>query len=315
MLTVTGRAKSDVLLNNMCEVFNGKLVEGRDRPIISALEYIREYLMRRIVTVNGIIAKCDGPLTPTATKLLKGLCHQAADYIVSWNENHLYQVTGPYFDQKVVNMATRTCSCRYWELTGLPCKHAIAVNWNMAQNNMNPGLVEEWVNPCYRLDTWREVYSFSVNPINDPSLWPKYPIQETMLPPDHHPQPGRPNKKRKRSAGELIDMVKNGKMSRGLKTVTCVLCHQKGHNKRTCTGQSSVPKQTKQPVKKPTSQPATKAKHPASATTQAKKPANRANQPATQPKKPASNAKQPTTQAKKPAGSGRVKHMAKKKNK
>ncbi|GKF25634.1 hypothetical protein Tco_0081528, partial [Tanacetum coccineum] len=29
------RAKSDVLLNNMCEVFNGKLVGGRDKPIIS----------------------------------------------------------------------------------------------------------------------------------------------------------------------------------------------------------------------------------------------------------------------------------------
>ena len=68
---VTGRAKSDVLLNNMCEVFNGKIVEGRDMPIISALEYISEYLMRRRVTVNKLIAKCDGPLTPTATKLLE----------------------------------------------------------------------------------------------------------------------------------------------------------------------------------------------------------------------------------------------------
>ncbi|GJX12395.1 hypothetical protein Tco_0204153 [Tanacetum coccineum] len=41
------RAKSDVLLNNMCEVFNGKLVSGRDRPIIATLEFAREYLMKR----------------------------------------------------------------------------------------------------------------------------------------------------------------------------------------------------------------------------------------------------------------------------
>ncbi|GJV68244.1 hypothetical protein Tco_1483753 [Tanacetum coccineum] len=44
-------AKSDVLLNNMCEVFNGKLVGGRDKPIISTLEFVREYLMKRFHTV------------------------------------------------------------------------------------------------------------------------------------------------------------------------------------------------------------------------------------------------------------------------
>lgn len=47
----TGRVHSDVLLNNLCEVFNAKIVDGRDRPIISALEFIREYLMKKIVTV------------------------------------------------------------------------------------------------------------------------------------------------------------------------------------------------------------------------------------------------------------------------
>ncbi|GJY94217.1 mutator type transposase [Tanacetum coccineum] len=40
-------AKSDVLLINMCEIYNGKLVAGRDRPIISTLEFAREYLMKR----------------------------------------------------------------------------------------------------------------------------------------------------------------------------------------------------------------------------------------------------------------------------
>ncbi|GJS43052.1 hypothetical protein Tco_0568095 [Tanacetum coccineum] len=63
-----GRAKSNVLLNNVCKVLNGKLVDSRDMPIIRALEYTREYQMRRIVTINRIIANSDGPLTPTATR-------------------------------------------------------------------------------------------------------------------------------------------------------------------------------------------------------------------------------------------------------
>lgn len=44
----TGRAHTDCLLNNLCEVFNFKLEDGRDKPIITCLEYIRHYLMKRL---------------------------------------------------------------------------------------------------------------------------------------------------------------------------------------------------------------------------------------------------------------------------
>ncbi|CAI9295789.1 unnamed protein product [Lactuca saligna] len=46
-----GRAVSDMLLNNLCEVFNNKLIEGRDKPLITCLEYIKEYMMKRICNV------------------------------------------------------------------------------------------------------------------------------------------------------------------------------------------------------------------------------------------------------------------------
>ncbi|GJR59125.1 mutator type transposase [Tanacetum coccineum] len=51
-----GRAKCDLLINNICEVFNRQLVDGRDQPIITCLEYIREYLMKKIV-LTGIPCK------------------------------------------------------------------------------------------------------------------------------------------------------------------------------------------------------------------------------------------------------------------
>ncbi|GJV85982.1 hypothetical protein Tco_1525880 [Tanacetum coccineum] len=63
------RAKCDLLINNICEVFNRQLVDGRDQPIITCLEYIREYLMKRIVVVQKVIAKTIGPLTPSMTKM------------------------------------------------------------------------------------------------------------------------------------------------------------------------------------------------------------------------------------------------------
>ncbi|KAK9053329.1 hypothetical protein SSX86_029962 [Deinandra increscens subsp. villosa] len=51
----SGRAKCDILLNNLCEVFNRHLVGGRDKPIITCLEYIREYMMKRIVALHKVV--------------------------------------------------------------------------------------------------------------------------------------------------------------------------------------------------------------------------------------------------------------------
>ncbi|KAL4568386.1 hypothetical protein LXL04_023997 [Taraxacum kok-saghyz] len=70
----TGREITDILLNNLCEVFNSKLIDGRDKPIIGCLEYIRQYLMKRICNVMKVMDKATGPLTPTTTSILEANC-------------------------------------------------------------------------------------------------------------------------------------------------------------------------------------------------------------------------------------------------
>ncbi|XP_071700503.1 uncharacterized protein [Rutidosis leptorrhynchoides] len=86
----SGKAKTYVLLNNMCEVLNRWLVDGRDKPIITALEFIREYLMKRIVNVHSKIAKSEGPLTPAATKVFEGIKKEATKYTVLFNGSSKY---------------------------------------------------------------------------------------------------------------------------------------------------------------------------------------------------------------------------------
>ncbi|GJR90811.1 hypothetical protein Tco_0214822 [Tanacetum coccineum] len=108
------RAKSDLLLNNICEIFNRNLVRGRDKPVIELLEYIREYCMKRI--------------------------------------------------------EKSTCPT-------------------------------------------------------------------TLLPSKHHVQVGRPKKKRKRSKHEDEPFVKDGKLSKKGRTITCQSCENIRHNKATCKGQ------------------------------------------------------------------------------
>ena len=77
-IKLAGRAHCDVLLNNICEVFNRQLVDGRDKPIITCLEYIRVYLMKRIVNVQKVISKSDGILTPNANKIFQAIVKDAS---------------------------------------------------------------------------------------------------------------------------------------------------------------------------------------------------------------------------------------------
>lgn len=57
----------------MCQVFYEKIIEGVNKPIITTIEYIMEYSMKRIIHVAKVIEKSDGPLTPTAQHMLEGI--------------------------------------------------------------------------------------------------------------------------------------------------------------------------------------------------------------------------------------------------
>lgn len=230
-----GRAVSEVLLNNMCECLNRWLVDGRDKPIITALEYCREYLMKRIVTVRKVIAGCNGPLTPTATKLFEAIKTDASRYTVTWGGSQRYQVNGPHNDQCVVDIGQRSCVCRRWEITGMPCKHAVAVIWNMGVNGLDVGMPETWVHRVYWLDTWMKTYSFTISPVNGRSHWPKSNRPITLLPPFYHTPAGRPKKNRRKTADERSSMNQGGKLSRQHKTVNCGNCGHFGHNRKKCT--------------------------------------------------------------------------------
>ncbi|GJR38728.1 hypothetical protein Tco_1214412 [Tanacetum coccineum] len=97
------------------------LLDARDNQIINSLEYVREYLMKRIIIIQKIIQKSDGPLTPTVTKLFIKIKKAAFECSVDWNGSDLFQVKG------------------------IPCKHVIVVIHDMTDNDMDVGTLEDWV--------------------------------------------------------------------------------------------------------------------------------------------------------------------------
>ncbi|GJX44962.1 ribonuclease H-like domain-containing protein [Tanacetum coccineum] len=81
-----GRAKSNLLLDNIYEVFNGKIVGGRDKPVITLLEYIREYCMKSFVNVQSVIGKCTSPLTPIVTRIMESYIVVILLSVIRWRK-------------------------------------------------------------------------------------------------------------------------------------------------------------------------------------------------------------------------------------
>ncbi|XP_021991809.2 uncharacterized protein LOC110888593 [Helianthus annuus] len=195
------RGKSDVLLKNLCEVFNRQLVRGRDKPIITCLELSREYLMKRIVNVQKEIDKWSSLLMPGSVEEFQIIKTNASNYTVMFSRQNKYQVSGgPGLEQRVVHVGHKTCSCRGWELNVMPCKHAVAVIWDMNAQGIHAGYPEAWVDPVSSLDSWKSIYTYTIGPINGREMWTPSTCPTTLTPPKHLTQVRRPNKKRKKSA-------------------------------------------------------------------------------------------------------------------
>jgi hypothetical protein len=119
----------------------------------------------------------------------------------------------------------------------------VAVIWDMALHGQSVGSPESWAHSCYKVETWKKVYSFKVGPINGKNMWPKSDCPTTLTPPLYHTPIGRPRKKRTRSTLEVDDDIgRGGKLSRKMKTLRCSKCNNFGHNARTCNGRGGKEK-------------------------------------------------------------------------
>ncbi|GJT82890.1 multidrug resistance-associated protein 5 [Tanacetum coccineum] len=90
----------------------------------------------------------------------------------------------------------RTCSCRMWQLSGIPCVHATKVIFLI--NRVPESYVPAW----FETDMYFVTYHNYVKPVPDMNLWPDQSMYSTVLPPKPKKMPGRPRKKRIRSVGE-----------------------------------------------------------------------------------------------------------------
>ncbi|KAH0633728.1 hypothetical protein KY284_036514 [Solanum tuberosum] len=190
-------SRCDMLLNNLCESFNRYILDARDKAIITLLEMIKNKLMKRLYKKKEWINKYQGLICPKIEKNLNQIRLEAALFRPNFSCGPKVSVEGPG-GPFIVDMQKGSCTCRRWDLTGLPCPHALV------SIHGNGDRVEDYVNVYYKVETFKNVYSHFINPTNPEDHWPKVMNGGEVLPSKIvRKKRGRKPKLRRKEAEEL----------------------------------------------------------------------------------------------------------------
>jgi hypothetical protein len=174
----------DLIVNNLLECFNVWILKQRDLPIISLLEMLRKKLLKRYQKKWEGIVNMDGRICPKILARLDELAADAGHCYGVYAGDGFYEITDKQ-KQYVVNQVTRTCGCRQWDMTGIPCAHAMCAIW------LDGGEPMDYVSHWYTVDMLKKAYEPIVYPMPGEEQWTKTNC-EHIDPPVVRIQPGRP---------------------------------------------------------------------------------------------------------------------------
>ncbi|CAO2194395.1 unnamed protein product, partial [Urochloa humidicola] len=234
--------KCDMLLNNSCEVFNSYILEARELPILSMLQRIKSQLMTRHYNKHKEAEQFVGTVCPKIRKKIEKNAEYANICYALPAGQGVFQVHERDF-QFVVDIVGQHCDCRRWDLTGIPCSHAISC----LRHERIPA--ESVIPPCYSVESFSKAYGHNIWPCNDITLWEKVDGLE-VLPPVYEKRPGRPPKARKKQPHE-VQGTHGPKMSKHGVVMHCSWCKADDHNRATCEMRKAGIKPNPRPVSKP----------------------------------------------------------------
>ena len=159
-------------------------------------------------------------------KLLKSAEYANTCYAVPVGKG-IFQVQSGDF-QYNVDIVGRHCDCRRWDLTGLPCSHAISC----LRHERIP--TESVVPHCYSVQAFAEAYGFIIWPCVDKSEWFKVVGCPEVLPQSMRRRLAGQKKSRRKQPHEVTG-EQGSRMSKHGVEMHCSHCKEAGHNTAGCS--------------------------------------------------------------------------------
>jgi len=203
-------------------------LECHELPIVQMMEHIRQQMVSWFSDRQDMGMRWTSILVPSAEKrILEAIADAHCYQVLRANEVEFEIVSTERTN--IVDIRSRECSCRRWQLYGLPCAHAAAALISCGHN------AHMFAEPCFTVQSYRMTYSQMINPIPDKSQWRDQGegaeggggarVDLIIHPPKTRRPPGRPKKK--------VLRVENFK--RPKRVVQCGRCHMLGHSQKKCT--------------------------------------------------------------------------------
>ncbi|XP_030539957.2 uncharacterized protein LOC115747803 isoform X2 [Rhodamnia argentea] len=218
-------ARYDHMTSNFGQEFYSWVSEAHELPITQMIDTLRGRMMESLYTRRVESSQWVSKLTPSKEEKLQMEASLSHSLQVLHSEGSTFEVRGDTVD--IVDIDHWDCSCKGWQLTGLPCCHAIAVFECMDRS------IYDYCSRYFAVETYRLTYVESINPVpnvDKPVLSESAEAVVTVTPPPTKRPPGRPKMKQ----FESVDLIK--------RQLQCSNCKGLGHNKKTCraTSQSTL---------------------------------------------------------------------------
>lgn len=201
-------------------------LEGHELPIVQLMEHIREQLTVWFHERRNIGMSLGSVLVPSAEKVVSEAMADSRCYQVLRANKVEFEIVSSE-RTNIVDIQSRCCSCRRWQIYGIPCAHAAAALISCGED------VRLYAQECFSVRKYCEAYSQTIHPIPDRSTW-KELAEETggggktdiiIRPPKTRRPPGRPKKK----------VLRLESLKRPKRVVQCGRCHLLGHSQKKCT--------------------------------------------------------------------------------
>ncbi|XP_039141186.1 uncharacterized protein LOC120278458 [Dioscorea cayenensis subsp. rotundata] len=168
------------MYSNVAESFNAWIKEARHLPVTNMVDSIR----------------WERRLCPVIHRKIEELVEESCNLLVGRSDGDHFEVV----DQKnyCINLNAWTCSCRRWQVYGIPCKHACAA---ILQTDTN---IHRYVDDYFIVDSYRQAYTEAIFPVPDNDKPDDINRELLVRPPITKKPVGRPRQKRLESQASIV---------------------------------------------------------------------------------------------------------------
>ncbi|CAI9273834.1 unnamed protein product [Lactuca saligna] len=183
--------------NGIAECFNAVIVDARKKPLLAMLEEIRLYMMERFYNLREEAQKLEGDVCEATLLKMEEFAEDIRTWYAVPSGVNSYEIRNG-FQSYGVDLEHHYCSCRLWDIAGIPCVHAqVAILYT----NQDP---KEFFSTWFSKSNYMAAYQSNILPVNGSNLWEETGYTNP-LPPTARRMPGRPSVKRRRHISEHED--------------------------------------------------------------------------------------------------------------